>query len=142
MSCSWKSKPDEVPSSGTAGGITANTMASRIWPNTPMARPATTPAFRLAALRSSKSLRRTKARPAFWPAPLKLKPETVNTDCTASFSSIRKWSRTLSSTPRVFSWVAPAGSWTRVIMIPWSSSGRKALGRRTNSRPMTRMIAP
>jgi hypothetical protein len=83
-----------------------------------------------------------KARPAFWPAPAKLKPATVKTACTDSFSSTRKCDRTWSSTAWVRSSGAPGGSWTMVNIVPWSSSGRKALGRRTNRKAITRMIAP
>ncbi len=79
-----------------------------------MARPATAWADCDARGRSLKSRIRTKARPAFWPAPAKLKPETVKTESTESFSSLRKWSETCLSTAWVRSSVAPGASCTRL----------------------------
>ena len=75
--------------------------------------------------------------PAFWPEPEKLKPCTVNTDSTVFFSSLRKWSCTLSSTWLVRIAVAPTGACTNTSIQPWSSSGRNEVGRRMNSRPMS-----
>ena len=77
----------------------------------------------------------------FWPAPPRLKPATVNSPSTASFSSTRKCCSTFFSTSIVRSCVAPAGSTAWTSTIPWSSSGRKALGIRTSSTPSTATAA-
>ena len=78
--------------------------------------------------RTDQGLRSTKARPELWPRPPKLKPVTVKTWSTASFSVPMKYSRTRSSTAWVRSIVAPGGVVTCTNMMPWSSSGRKEVG--------------
>ena len=82
--------------------------------------------------RSSQSRSFTNAMPMFWPWPAKLEPETIMHDSTASFSSIRKWSRTRLMTFLVMSSVALAGRMAWTISMPWSSSGRYAVGMRRN----------
>src|SRR3546814_6453087 len=64
--------------------------ASRYLENTPIARPTRAWALFSELLRSFQSLSLMKARPAFWPWPLKEKPLTVKTESTAAFSSLRK----------------------------------------------------
>lgn len=91
-------------------------------------------------LRSFQSLSLMKARPAFWPWPLKEKPLTVKTESTAAFSSLRKWSRTTSNAFCVRGKVPPGGAWTNANIVPWSSSGRKPPGRRMKIRPMAATI--
>jgi hypothetical protein len=107
-------------------------MASLICMNAPIARPAIAATCCDGSLRSSQSLSSTKPMPAFWPEPAKLKPATVKIEATESASSSRKWRSTVFSTSSVRSWVAPTGSWAWTNMMPWSSSGRNAVGRRTN----------
>ena len=122
-------KPLEVPSSVTAGGAKAKTIASLIWLKAPIARPAT--AFtESSSPRSSQSLRFTKAMPAFWPEPPKLKPCTVKIDLSAVFSFSMKCFSTFFITSMVRSCVAPTGAFTIVKSEPWSSSGRNEVGRR------------
>ncbi len=48
--------------------------------------------------------------PVFWPPPAKLKPCTVNTEATASFSLSRKCRSSFSIACIVRSWVAPTGA--------------------------------
>ncbi|MCY1293142.1 hypothetical protein D9M70_423900 [compost metagenome] len=81
-----------------------------------------------------------KAMAELWPRPAKLKPVTVNTDCTVSFSSSSRYSRIWSTTAWVRSALAPDGVCTWAKSTPWSSSGRKAVGMRVNSQPMATMI--
>ena len=140
-SCICTVKPPEVPSSITAGGTKANTMASRICANAPIARPAIDLTSWPGALRSSQCFRFTKPMPMCWPLPPKEKPATVKMARTVSFSFSRKWSSTFFSTSSVRSWVAPAGSMTWLNITPWSSSGRKEVGMRTKSRPSTATMA-
>ena len=124
-SCSCTLKPLEVPSSSTAGGTKANTIASLICENAPMARPAIDFTSCPGAWRSSQGSRLTKPMPMFWPWPAKLKPATVKIERTLPFSFSRYWCSTFFSTSTVRSWVAPAGRMTWVNITPWSSSGRK-----------------
>jgi len=89
-SSSWKSKPLACPSSTTAGGAKANTMALRILENSPMARPARAVTRRSARSRRCQSLSLMKENPEFCPRPEKLMPEMVNTASTASLSCSKK----------------------------------------------------
>ena len=74
---------------------------------------------------AAQSLSRTKAMPAFWPAPPKLKPETVKTPSTASFSCFEVVvGRPASSARSVRSCVGADRQLHLVIRMPWSSSGR------------------
>ena len=115
-----------------AGGATAKITASLISENAAIARPATALALIPGPPRSSQGRRRMKARPEFCPRPLKPKPEIVIADATSSCSPTRKCSPTFSSTARVRSIVLPGGSSTCTVIAPWSSSGRKPVGMRTN----------
>ncbi|MNV63630.1 hypothetical protein D3C71_1562340 [compost metagenome] len=126
-SCRRSVKPDELPSSGMGGGLKANTKASRTPDIAPMMRPAIASAECSAPWRSPQSLSVMNARPAFWPWPEKLKPSTLTMletsgCCSANFStsSITAWVRCS---------VAPGGSWTLAMTVPWSSPGRKEVGR-------------
>ena len=85
-SCSCTSKPVALPSSITAGGAKAKTIASRICEKAPMARPVIGLTLRSGRLRNSQSLSMTKPMPMFWPLPPKLKPATVKIERVASFS--------------------------------------------------------
>ena len=89
-SCSIRSKPLALPSSDTAGGTIAKTVALRIFDSVSIARPATAAAFSSGRTRSPQGLSFTKAKPAFWPLPAKLKPATEKIESTASFCSTRK----------------------------------------------------
>ena len=55
-----------------------------------MARPMMALALRSSPLRSLQSFNLMKAMPLFWPLPAKLKPATVSTESTLSFSFLRK----------------------------------------------------
>ncbi|MNC24610.1 hypothetical protein D3C75_726670 [compost metagenome] len=128
-----------LPSSSTAGGAKANTIASRkvkkcCWAR--WARANTLFSFE----RSSQGLSMMKAMPELWPRPAKLKPLTVNTDDTVSASSLSRYSRIWSTTTCVRSALEPAGVCTWAKSTPWSSSGRKAVGMRMNSQIMPTMI--
>ena len=81
-----------------------------------------------------------KAMPELCPRPAKLKPVTVNTDFTVSFSSSSKYSRIWSTTAWVRSALAPDGVCTWANSTPWSSSGRKAVGMRVNIQAITPRI--
>jgi len=107
-----------VPSSSTAGGTKANTIASRICWNAPIARRATDATSVPGAVRTLQSFMPTKPSPMFWPPPAKLKPAAVKIERTLSFSFSRKCCSTLRSTLLVRSWVAPAGSVTCVNNTP------------------------
>ncbi len=130
-----------LPSSEIAGGTTAKIVASLISENAAIARPATALALIPGPPRSSQGRRRMKARPEFCPRPLKPKPEIVIADATSSCSPTRKCSPTFSSTARVRSIVLPGGSSTCTVIEPWSSSGRKPVGMRTNSAPTATVSA-
>ena len=71
----------------SGGGASANTIASWICENAPIARPTSAPTLASSLSRSSQSFSFTNAMPLFWPEPAKLKPCTENTDsmCSASF---------------------------------------------------------
>src|SRR5690606_7161919 len=132
---------DADTSSGMAGGEKAKMTASLTWLSAPMARPATALALMSSASRSLQSRSLMKATPLFWPRPAKLKPWTLNTDSTESFSSSRKYCYSFMMDSMVRSWVAPTGAFTMENRTPWSSSGRNEPGTRMNSRIMatTRM---
>ncbi len=118
------SKPVAVPSSVTAGGGNAKIIASRMPESARIALLATAWARSSGRLRRSQSRSLTKVMPWFWPRPAKPNPEMFMHDSTASFWSSRKWRRTFVWTSWVCSSVEPTGSWTWVMMEPWSSSGR------------------
>jgi hypothetical protein len=86
---SWKSKPCDWPMPWIAGGISAKICASRTLDSMPIAR------FEIAwdvlslPGRSSQSLNAMNAMPAFWPTPMKLNPDMVNSDETFAFSVSR-----------------------------------------------------
>ena len=94
----------------------------------PKARPASALAEWAGSLRSSQSFSVTKARPAFWPWPEKLKPITPTMLCTSG--CFRMKPSTCCMTDSARSCVAPGGSCTFTMMLPWSSCGRNELGRR------------
>ena len=120
-----------------AGGAKAKAKASLIWPSAAMARPATALTCSSGDSRSLQSFRFTNAMPLFWPVPLKLKPWMEKIAFTASRSFSRKCRSSRSIDCIVRSCVAPTGAITWLNSVPWSSSGRNALGSRTNSRPIT-----
>ena len=134
-------KPAAVPSSGMAGGANANTNASLMPASAIIARPATALMPSSSDSRSLQSLSVTKAMPLFWPLPPKLKPCTLNTDSTVSFSFSRKCCSSFSIDCIVRCWVEPTGVCTWANSMPWSSAGRNELGRRMNSSPITTSIA-
>ena len=137
-----KSKPVTLPSSITEGGGTTNSMASRtVLRKWALARAATARAFRLAAPRSSQSRSLMNRMDAFWPRPPKLKPLTANTEVTASFSSSSRYLVASSMTALVRSAVAPDGVWIWAKRMPWSSSGRNAVGMRVNIQAMAMTMA-
>jgi hypothetical protein len=86
-----------------------------------------------APLRRLQSFRATKALPAFWPRPLKLKPLTAKMVSTLFFSAPLKYCSICLVTSWVRGSVAPAGSVHITMMLPWSSSGRKLVGSLRNS---------
>ena len=141
-SINMKSKPVTLPSSITEGGGTTNNMASRtVLRKWALARAATARAFRLAAPRSSQSRSLMNRMDAFWPRPPKLKPLTANTEVTASFSSSSRYLVASSMTALVRSAVAPDGVWIWAKRMPWSSSGRNAVGMRVNIQAMAMTMA-
>ena len=76
--------------------------------------------------------------PAFWPRPLKLKPATVKIDFDRVLLVVEEVVLDLVAAPaRCAAMVAPTGVCTSVNRYPWSSSGRKAVGSRKNSSPMS-----
>ena len=79
-----------LPSSSAAGGANATTNAPRIWWKRRLARSASAKTEFFFPGRSDQSFRRTNMRPVFCPCRPKLKPLTVNTPLTRSFSSLRK----------------------------------------------------
>ena len=79
--------------------------------------------------------------PLFCPLPPKLKPCTVNSEATVAFSSSRKCRSTCSMTFMVRSCVAPTGVCTMEKRKPWSSAGRKEVGSRANSTPISTTMA-
>ncbi|MNT18783.1 hypothetical protein D3C72_1540000 [compost metagenome] len=139
-SCRKKLKPVALPSSITAGGAKAKTIASRKLKKCFCARWARSNTLWPSAVRSSHGLSMRNARPELWPRPAKLKPVTVNTEFTVSFSSSSRYSRIWSTTAWVRSALAPDGVCTWANSTPWSSSGRKAVGMRVNSQPMATRI--
>jgi len=102
--------------------------ASRTPISAPKARPASACAELPGAARSDQSFSVTKASAAFCPCPEKLKPSTPTMLCTSGCFSMKP--STCSITARVRSTVAPGGSCTLTSRLPWSSAGRKAVGRR------------
>ena len=118
-SCRRKVKPLALPSSGIGGGLSGKMKASRTPDSAPKARPASACAESPSPLRSSQSLSVTKARPAFWPWPEKLKPSTPTMLCTSG--CLRMKPSTCFMTSSVRSCVAPGGSCTLTMMLPWSS---------------------
>ena len=89
-SCNWKSNPLALPSSMTAGGVKAYTLALWICENARMALSATAPALSSGRLRSFQSLSLIKAIPIFCPRPAWFWPLIVRMHSTASFSFTRK----------------------------------------------------
>ncbi|CFP62707.1 Uncharacterised protein [Bordetella pertussis] len=77
---------------------------------------------------------------AFCPRPPKLKPLTANTEATDSFSSSSRYLTAASMVAWVRSLVAPAGACTWANRMPWSSSGRNAVGMRMNIQAMPSRI--
>ena len=106
-----------------------------------MARPATALTPSSGDSRSDQSLRLMNAMPLFCPLPPKLKPCTVNSESTVAFSSSRKCRSTRSMTFMVRSCVAPTGVCTMEKRKPWSSEGRKEVGSRANSTPISTTMA-
>ena len=127
-SCRRKVKPLALPSSGMGGGLKGKINASRMPDKPPNARPATSCADWPGPWRSLQSLSVTKANAAFCPWPEKLKPRTPTMLCTSG--CFRMNCSTCSITASVRSCVAPGGSCTFTMMLPWSSLGRKDVGRR------------
>ncbi|MNR13300.1 hypothetical protein D3C85_1296970 [compost metagenome] len=84
-SCRNTSKPVALPSSSTAGGAKANTIASRKLKKCCWARCARLNTL-FSAERSPHGLSMMNAMPELWPRPAKLKPLTVNTEATVSAS--------------------------------------------------------
>ncbi|MNS77603.1 hypothetical protein D3C72_1111860 [compost metagenome] len=76
-SCRRKSKPEELPSSEIAGGLSGKMIASLMNDSAPKARPTSACAVSPSPVRSFQSFRRTNAIPPFWPRPKKEKPATV-----------------------------------------------------------------
>ncbi|MNP18976.1 hypothetical protein D3C76_1114830 [compost metagenome] len=139
---SWRntSKPVALPSSSTAGGAKANTIASRKVKKCCWARWARANTL-FSWERSPHGLSMMNAMPELWPRPAKLKPLTVNTDETVSASSLSRYSRIWSTTTWVRSALEPAGVCTWANSTPWSSSGRNAVGMRANSQIMPTTIS-
>ncbi len=139
---SSKSKPVALPSSMTDGGAKAKASASWIFAKWAMARPAMACTRCCEPGRCDQSLSRTKARPELCPRPPKLKPATVKTPSTESFSWVRKYSRTSSSTASVRLTAAPGGVFTCTKRCPGPSSGRKELGTRVKRKAMPSTSTP
>ena len=133
LSCRKKSKPVALPSSTIAGGITGITIASFNWLTNPQVRPCK--AFRCwcGLVRSVNGFSSTNSKPEFCPRPAKLKPFTAITLLTVSFSFSNKCWVTACSTWSVRAAVAFGGSCTCTNKVPWSSSGKKAVGMRANN---------
>ena len=132
-SCSCSSKPLALPSSVTAGGVKAKTLASLIEARAFWTRAATASARSRASVRSSHGLKRTQATAAFWPREPKLKPAMERTDSIDSFSSVSRWVEMRASTCLDCSMVLPGGRMACTYISPWSSCGRKPVGRRLKS---------
>ncbi len=115
--------------------------ASLTWLSAAMPRWAMEEAADSSSVRSSQSVSLTKAMPAFWPMPAKLKPCTLSTDSTYSDSFSRKWFSSARIDSMVRSWVAPTGVCTIAISTPWSSSGRNELGVRMKASTITPVSA-
>ena len=74
----------------------------------------------------------TKAMPVFWPAPASLKPATAKTNVDLSFSAVAIiFCDLVGHRERVRCNCVPGGRVIRLKMKPWSSSGRKPVGRST-----------
>jgi hypothetical protein len=136
-SCSRKAKPDDEPSSGMDGGLSGKMNASRMPLRPPNARPAKSCADAARRLALGQSLRVTKASAAFWPWPEKLKPSTLTMLCTSGCLSMKPSTCCITSSARAC--VAPGGSCTLTSRVPWSSLGRKDVGKRryTTAAPAT-----
>ena len=106
----------------------ANRVASRIVPSSLVARRAMAWAVLSSPLRCDQFFSDTKAIPAFWPLPLKLKPSTVKMTSVLAFSLVRNQSVTWRRTSAVRTAVAPAGRVYWTMISPWSSTGRKLPG--------------
>ena len=94
----------------------------------PVILPATEAASLPGALRWLQSLSMTKPMAMFWPEPVKLKPETPIMLSTSGMDVAI--CVTVASVASVRALVAPAGSCMLTISVPWSSLGRKDVGRR------------
>ena len=81
--------------------------------------------------RSPQSFSVANASAMFWPSPEKLKPwiDTRSLTSGCCITNSPAWAITAC----VRSWVAPGGSCVFRITTPWSSTGRKEVGRRMNS---------
>ena len=90
-------------------------------------------------LRSLQSFSVTKARPAFWPLPEKLKPSTETMFCTSGCASMK--ASTCCITASVRFCVAPGGSCTLTRMLPWSLVGDEGGGQAAEQQPTAATMA-
>jgi len=105
-----------------------------------IALPAMAGALRSCRSRRCQSFNRINTMPLFCARPEKPTPVMVMTVSTASFSFSIKYFSICFVTASVCSSVEPTGIITCASKIPWSSSGRYAVGMRRNKTPISEII--